>query len=209
MVSAAEAASPEDTAKAREHFGKARIHYDLKEYGQALQEFKDAYRYVQDPVFLYNIAQCHWKLGQNREAVDFFKNYLRREPGARNRAEVERRIEELEKDLGANPTPPATPPPSTPPVGPPPGPPPATPPPLATPPGPTPSNSSPALHLEATQPPPETHDEAPIFYKKWWFWTAVGAVVVGGVVVGLAASHRQEVGTCPPGVGDCWKVKRN
>jgi hypothetical protein len=34
-------------------------------------------------------------------------------------------------------------------------------------------------------------DDQPV-YKKWWFWTAVGAVLVGAVVVGVVASHKSD-----------------
>ncbi len=47
--------------------------------------------------------------------------------------------------------------------------------------------------LQASQPqaqPPPPPAEKPI-YKKWWFWTLVGGVVVGGVVAGVV------VGTWP------------
>src|SRR5262249_61574174 len=90
------AASPEEKAKARELYQSGLVHYDLKEYGEALKAFKDAYRVVQDPAFLYNIAQCHRRLGQNPAALDFYRNYLRRSPSAPNRGEVEPRIQELE-----------------------------------------------------------------------------------------------------------------
>src|SRR5262245_59975818 len=101
LATPAFAATPEDSARAREHFQKGRVHYDLKEYAEALKQFKDAYRTIQDPVLLFNIAQCHWKLGQSAEALDFYKNYLRRIQNPPNRAEVEKRIEELQKELEA------------------------------------------------------------------------------------------------------------
>ncbi len=51
---------------------------------------------VPDPVFLFNIAQCHRKMGHDKEAVDFYKSYLRNAPNAPNRADVQKRIQELE-----------------------------------------------------------------------------------------------------------------
>jgi len=41
-----------------------------------------------------------------------------------------------------------------------------------------------------TQPPPPPEERSP-FYKKWWFWTAVGAVVVAGVGAGIYAGSRE------------------
>jgi hypothetical protein len=40
---------------------------------------------------------------------------------------------------------------------------------------------------------------APV-YKKWWFWTAIGAVIVAGVVIGVAASAAPSRPACPAGV---------
>ena len=91
--------SPEEKTKAREHYQKGLTHYDIKEYSDALAEFKNAYRVVQDPAFLFNIAQCYRKLGQDVEALDYYRNYLRRFPTAPNRGEVERRIQEIEREL--------------------------------------------------------------------------------------------------------------
>jgi hypothetical protein len=34
-------------------------------------------------------------------------------------------------------------------------------------------------------------------YKRWWFWTGIGVVVLGGIVVAL--SMKQQDPSCPPG----------
>jgi hypothetical protein len=41
-------------------------------------------------------------------------------------------------------------------------------------------------------------EEAPV-YKRWWFWTAVGAAVVTGVVVAVAAGSHPNGPSCPGG----------
>ena len=93
--------TPDEKAKAREHYQKGLVHYDIKEFSEALAEFKNAYRVVQDPAFLFNIAQCYRKLGQDIEALDYYRNYARRFPNAPNRGEVDRRIQEIEHELEA------------------------------------------------------------------------------------------------------------
>lgn len=212
LPSGALAATPEQIAQARQHYKKGLVHFELREHTQALKEFKDAYRYVQDPVFLYNIAQCHRLLGQSPEALNFYRNYLRRAPTAGNRAEVAKRIEELEKDLAATPPPPE-PPRAPAPVTPLPSGPPA-PPPIAVerprvdltlpPPAPT----APPLFVE-TAPHADGGAEPSPFYAKWWFWTTVGVVVAGAAAVGLMAAGRggTEVGDCPAGL-PCIEVTK-
>jgi len=207
--------SPEEKTRAREHYQKGLTHYDIKEYSDALTEFKNAYRVVQDPAFLFNIAQCYRKLGQDVEALDYYRNYLRRFPTAPNRGEVERRIQEIERELAAKAPAAATPPPT---VEPPPSRPPAgtvtplTPapaasaPPVALP-APTPAapNTSPPAAVVTTSPAAGGGEGEPAFYQRWWFWTGVGAVVVAAVVTGIAVATRGEVGDCL-GISPCRTV---
>src|SRR5262245_66618642 len=60
-------------ADAKQRYASASKLYDLAEYEGALAEFKEAYRAVGDPAFLFNIAQCHRKLGHAQEAITFYK----------------------------------------------------------------------------------------------------------------------------------------
>jgi tetratricopeptide (TPR) repeat protein len=200
------AASPEEKTKARELYQSGLVHYDLKEYAEALKSFKDAYRIVQDPAFLYNIAQCHRRLGQNPEALDFYRNYLRRSPSAPNRAEVERRIQEIEREIqqaektGHPPPPPPNtgvkePPPPPPVLTPPPPPQNQPPPPAVPPPTGTTAAPPPAAVDFSAAPAPEEKSGGGVF-TRWWFWATVGAVVVGGLAVGIAVSRRGEIGDC-------------
>jgi hypothetical protein len=225
---AASAATPEETAKARDHFRRAKTHFELKEYKEALDEFKNAYRYVQDPVLLVNIGQCHYKLEQYDEALSFYKNYLRRAPQASNRAEVEGKVAELEQLIAERhkTSPPAVSP--GPASGPRVEPPPTSPGPAASapsgngarPPSPGGSSGSSGGASPVLLPPPVvTPVDAPAVglstgadpgapppvYKRWWFWTGVGVAVAAGVVTAVAMSKRGEVGQCAPML-PCVKV---
>jgi len=219
LIARPAAAAPptsDEKAKAREHYQKGLVHYDIKEFSEALAEFKNAYRVVQDPAFLFNIAQCYRKLGQDVEALDYYRNYARRFPNAPNRGEVDRRIQEIEHELDAKraSNPPPTPekkPETRPinnnastvtPIAPPPpngsttvG---SVPPPLPPPP---PGDASQTL-VTTTKTGGESNG-AP-FYTRWWFWTGVGAVIVTGVVVGALAT-RGQVGDCH-GIDPCRTV---
>jgi tetratricopeptide (TPR) repeat protein len=165
--------------EARAHYEQAVAHYNLDEYAPALAEFREAYRLKPDPSFLFNIAQCHRRLGENEAALDFYRKYLRSLPDAPNRADVERMIAELHaKEAAAQPEP--APPPATTPVATPTPAPPA-PPRLEAPP-PAPDIS---LVVAPSPPPP-----SPPLYKRWWFWTGVGVIVVSAVVIGVVASAK-------------------
>jgi tetratricopeptide (TPR) repeat protein len=88
-------ADPARLREARAHYEQAVAYYNLDEYAPALAEFREAYRIKPDPSFLFNIAQCHRKLGQTDAALDYYRKYLRNLPDAPNRADVERMVAEL------------------------------------------------------------------------------------------------------------------
>jgi tetratricopeptide (TPR) repeat protein len=83
-------------ARARQHSRQGTALYNLNRFQGALREYEASYLAAPDPALLFNIAQCHRKLGRRAEAIDFYRTYLRNAPHAPNRAEVERRIDELQ-----------------------------------------------------------------------------------------------------------------
>jgi tetratricopeptide (TPR) repeat protein len=82
---------------AKGHYRQGTSFYNLTRYREALVEFEAAYMAAPDPAFLFNIAQCHRKMGNQVDAVKFYRNYLREDPRAPNRVEVEKRIQDLAK----------------------------------------------------------------------------------------------------------------
>lgn len=149
-------ADANDTAEAKRLYQSGTKHFALSEYEQAVADFKEGYRRKEDPVFLYNVAQCYRQMkGHEEDALKFYRSYLRQQPNATNREDVERKIEGLEKALAEQAklrsSPPATP--------------------MAV----VEKPSDQATEKPAPKP----------LYKKWWLWTTVGAVVVVGVGVGL------------------------
>lgn len=88
--------------EARAHYNKGTSFYNLGRFQDALAEYEAAYLAVQDPPFLFNIAQCHRKMGNNRDALGFYRSYLRVAPSAPNRAEVQKRISELDREARAS-----------------------------------------------------------------------------------------------------------
>lgn len=201
-----------DVVEARRCYRRAIAHYNLQEYKEAIAEFQQGYRLHPDGVFLYNIAQAFRLSGTYERALFFYRAYLRAEPEAGNRAEVDGRIVELEAALATTKHPPDGPiklggvKPAT------------DDPTAARPPGAADatansgvangsttsltatsttsggaahsdnSNTQSALTLTGQSAAPRK----PI-YKKWWLWTAVGvattALVVGIAVGASAGKH--------------------
>ena len=187
-------AHAEDKPAARAAFSEGTRHYDLGEYAEALQSFKRAYWNYEEPAFLFNIAQCQRQLGKKAEAVKFYRTYLNKIPNAPNRDAVEHIIAELDAAIALENATAQHPPQGTlPPDGPPP---------VAAPPVAQPSVAASAAGAgDATTVVARPQRRTPI-YKKWWLWTAVGAVAVVGLGVGLGVglSQHSSSPTSFPGV---------
>jgi len=209
-----------EKALARAHYEAATKHYDLREYEDAVKEYKAAYFAKTDPVFLFNIGQCYKKLGQSAQAVEFFRAFLRKAaPGDPNRVTAEGRISELESD--AAPLPETT---SKAPMQ-------AQPARLAAasdatarpgfsvtesvagnagPPAPATalmaglqplSNQREGTDLAARDGREASSPDAP-FYRTWWFWTGVGTAVVAGAATAIVLGTRgSEPNSATPGLG--------
>jgi len=146
----------EDRVAARQHYKRALSHYKLAEYKLALDAFKEAFRNFEEPSMLFNVAQCHRQLGQKRDAVRFYRAYLRDVPAATNRAEVEKLVSDLEEQLAQEAAAARA----------------AT---ARVVPAPTPTTA-----IVASAPTPKQPA-----YKKWWVWTIVGGTVAVGVGLGV------------------------
>ena len=131
VASGATPARADDAQKARDLFTQGNTYFDLGQFDKAIDAWQNGYQLKNDPGFLYNIAQAYRTMGDAQKAIFFYKRYLSNSPKARNRAEVEQKIEALQKQLsvqeqakglpppgpfgpdnpGANGAPPATEPP--------------------------------------------------------------------------------------------------
>jgi tetratricopeptide (TPR) repeat protein len=195
--------SADDLAKAHEAYHAGSQHYDLGEYREALESFKEAYRIHEDPIFLFNLAQCYRQLGDKAQAVRMYRSFLNKNENAPNRNQVRDMIAKLEKQLAdeqaAKTGPPQgmltpSPEPASEPVSSP-APVPATAPPTMIAPSAKPEPVAAAMAPESA--PTEKLAATPV-YKKWWLWTAVGvavAVAAVGVGVGVGVNRSQPAKT--------------
>jgi hypothetical protein len=89
----------EKKAQAKALYEKGLSAYNLGKFTQAIDAFTKAYELSQAPGLLFNIAQSH-RLNKDYEKASFFySTYLRLKPDAANRADVEQRIQEMDKAL--------------------------------------------------------------------------------------------------------------
>ena len=169
----------------------------------------DIYVSTNDPTYIYNQGRCFEQNGMNDRAVLRFKEYLRKAKGL-SRADsdaVLKKIDELQSAAGqhrAQPAPTPAPQPSAAPAAQPsavPAPQLSVMPATAAPPEAVATAPDP-LGVSQSAPPPEPQASPPV-YKRWWFWTGVGALVAGGVVTGVLVLSRKSAptrSTCDEGV---------
>ena len=223
LCSLAEAswADKKTETEARTYYDQGTKYYALGPFEEAIQNYEKAFELRPDPVLLYNIAQAYRLQGNFQQASFFYKSYLRNQPDAKNRAEVEARLADLEEQLDkqrkTSNAPPIGPvnPPNRGGTGP------------AEPDADTDGDADADADADADGdggatriPPPDQaaalgddgagattsaapHDSGgkrPI-YKKWWFWGGIGAVAVGAVVI-IAVASGGDAGAPDSPLGD-------
>jgi len=199
--------------KAKQHYLRGEAYFKSKNFSEAMDEYQKGYLEKPDPVFIFNIAQCQRLLGNSAAAIEFYQRYLKEAPDGPGRPVAEKEIAELRGP--AQPAVASQPETSAPPV--PPGPivplpaaePPApavaaAPPPAATPATTAATEASPATPPELpAAPAPEASPSAPNYvsalaypaeppvYKRWYFWTAIGVLLLSTVIVASATSSNR------------------
>jgi hypothetical protein len=86
----------QDFEAAGKHFAAAQDAFGARRYKTAAAEFEAAYGITKDPVLLYNIAESWEKAGDGRQAVGNYRQYLRLQPNAQDKAEVLKRVRAIE-----------------------------------------------------------------------------------------------------------------
>ncbi|HME90437.1 MAG TPA: tetratricopeptide repeat protein, partial [Myxococcaceae bacterium] len=91
-AAAADAAEP----RAREQFRAGQQAYEAGKYGDALKAFSEAYGLQPMPGLLFNIAQCHRKLGNYDRAAVFYQQYLELSRSRENSSVVRALLSEVQ-----------------------------------------------------------------------------------------------------------------
>jgi hypothetical protein len=148
---------------------RARKAFAAGQYGEAIDLFAQLYAETLHPVYLRNLGRAHQMAGHGTQALDFFRQYLKkgRSITSAERSEIEGYITALEAQERERSRPPP-----------------------AAPSGPPAEQREPMVMALPQRPP------API-YKRWWFWTVLGAVAVGAAAAAAASSRPGTMPTCP------------
>jgi tetratricopeptide (TPR) repeat protein len=85
--------------QARVLFARGLEHFQAGRYKDAIDEFLRAHRVFPNPVLSFNAALAYEKMGDSAGALRFYREYLRQDPEAGDRSQVEEQISVLERKL--------------------------------------------------------------------------------------------------------------
>ncbi|MEM6961969.1 MAG: hypothetical protein AAF355_09745 [Myxococcota bacterium] len=85
--------------RARLHFASGSSYFNVADYDNALREYQSAYELSGRPELLYNIALCHERLGDLRQAVEHMGRFLSEVEDIENRATLEERYANMQRRL--------------------------------------------------------------------------------------------------------------
>lgn len=173
----------DSTDDARHHYDKATAHFAVGEFAEAATEYQAAFKAKPDPALLYDAAQAYRLANNPEKALILYRNYLQLYPNQPNTTEVQAQIEKLREAIAAADKAKTAPPTGT------------------TAPKRIEHESQQASHPEASSTTPalaggsvstaSDHRAKKVpLYKRWWLWTAVGAVVAGGAVLAIVLSTK-------------------
>jgi tetratricopeptide (TPR) repeat protein len=192
-VAAAQVAEGEqlstDDEVARGLFQAGRAAYEAGRYQEALGFFEQAHARSGRAELLFNVGQTADRLRQDEKALAAFRAFLEQRPDASNRPEVESRIAALERAEAAREDAEGS---GT-----------VTPPEMRN--APTPAQAAARTreaHASQGDAALTQADEGPAVTERWWFWTGVGAVVVGGAALALVMATNGEPGRMSPYQGN-------
>ena len=98
------AAHAQDYAAAGQYFDAAQEAFQKGDFKRAAQQYQAAHAITKDPALLFSIGESWQRAGEAQKALDAYRAYLKEQPTASDRPEVEKRIQALQEAL-APPTP--------------------------------------------------------------------------------------------------------
>ena len=196
LLSGLAIAAPASETAARAAAQEAKTAFDLGDYPKAIERYEEAYKLKAAPGLLFNLGQSHRRMGNLERASFYFRRYLetnppevqakateevlaqlevaRLEKAEQDRKEAQRRrdTETHQRELELERARMAV------------------------------LDRRLALEAAMKQQPAPVPVPVPVpVYQRWWFWTAVGAVVIGtAVTVTAGATAPQPVQTTFPDI---------
>jgi hypothetical protein len=93
------APTKEQLDQAKKAFGEGKAFFDEGKLNEAIDKFKESYRLSRNPLLLYNIGFTLDQAGAKDKALFYYRKFLADAPkAATQRKEVEKRVEQIEKE---------------------------------------------------------------------------------------------------------------
>lgn len=152
----------------------ARVECAAGNYQAGVRILAELWVETEDTTWLYNQGRCYEQNGQNQEAANSFREYLRVDKTLKpdEVQEMEARIATLQSSKS---------------------------------PGSLVAKPSTRSDVTLTDSSSSPHPARPI-YKKWWFWTGVGAAVVAGTVTAFFLANQSGAAPCDGASRICVEV---
>ena len=83
--------TPEAKAKAEELYRAGVRAFRLGDLSTAIKEFKESYQISGSPLLLYNMAQAYRQIGDSKQALFFYKQFLAEGGSGNERTKAEQR----------------------------------------------------------------------------------------------------------------------
>lgn len=172
-----------DEAVGRKHFEKGQELYNKNRFLEAAREFEAGYQALPRSAFLLNIGHSYRRAYELRKAKAAYEQMLKVEPTSPHRPLVEDLIRTIDDALIAQEPPAATTPSAVAPMS-------------MSPPSPSAGSASTGGSSIDLSPPMVAADAEPVasesrsIFSSPWFWGAVGAAVVTGVVATVLLANR-------------------
>jgi hypothetical protein len=155
------------------------------ELQKAIPLLADLYTDTNDPIWIFNQGRCYQQNAEPTKASSRFKEFLRKYQGSQDDEivrnaqkyinEIDTEVQQKQAAAAAAAAPVDTTPP---------------------PPNPEPSAATLTSKPLTSEAAPEAASTNVPFYKKWWIWTGVGAVVVAGTVTAFLIARKSGGNGC-------------
>jgi len=109
FVLAATPALADDKAKAKKLYDEGLRHFQVAQYTQAIDAWKESYLLSKKPLLLFNIGQAYRLSGDCKQAMTFYDNYTDAEPSPKNQDELDQAVAACKDKVDKPATPPANP----------------------------------------------------------------------------------------------------
>jgi tetratricopeptide (TPR) repeat protein len=100
LAAAAQAPDPADLELAKAHYKTGELYYERGRFPDAAREFEEAYRLSKKPELLFNMGKSYDGVGDYAKALVAYRRWMAEVPNGSDRGQVESRVRAMEGLVG-------------------------------------------------------------------------------------------------------------